>query len=176
MSKSLFQISDDIQALDDLLLELEGEVTDGEIEAVIDAWLAENKQALESKVDAYCWLIREREALANARTQEAQRLSDLAQADTNRVARLRGRLKVFFDLQGITKLETSSHKLTIANNGGGLPLIINPDWLADPASAPEQFHKVKIELDKQAIREAIRNNEPVDGCMVGERGTHLRIK
>lgn len=176
MSKTLFQIGDDIQALDDLLFEMEGEVTDTDIEAVIDHWLQENKDNLNAKIDGYCTLIREREALAKARQEEAQRLSILAQYDTNRATRLRARLKAFFDLQGIAKLETRHHRLTIANNGGTLPLIVNSAWLADPANAPEQFHKVKIEIDKEAIREALRNDEPVEGCAVGERGTHLRIK
>lgn len=174
--KSLFQIGDDIRALDDLLFELEGEVTDTEIEAAIDQWLAENKDNLFAKIDGYCALIGEREALAKARQDEAQRLSDLAQHDTNRVTRLRARLKAFFELHDITKMETHHHKLTIAKNGGTLPLIVNPVWLADPANAPEQFHKVRIDLDKEAIREALRNDEPVEGCAVGERGTHLRIK
>jgi len=49
-------------------------------------------------------------------------------------------------------------------------------WEEMPATAPEAFHRRVIELDKQAIREALEGGEEINGCAIVERGTHLRIR
>lgn len=173
---TLYEIGADIAALNELLFEMDGDVTDADAEAAIDTWLQENDYALETKLDTYCALIHEREAIAEARNQEARRLLALAQIDTNQTTRMRERLKRFFDLYAIGKVETPRFKLTLAKNGGKAPLLIRDEWRRDPASAPEQFHKHSITLDTDAIRTALENQEAVEGCAIGERGTHLRIR
>jgi len=40
MSRTLFEITNDLQALDDLLTEIGGEVTEEDAEAAIDKWLS----------------------------------------------------------------------------------------------------------------------------------------
>lgn len=173
---TLFEIADEIRALHDLLTELGGELPDAEAEAAIDGWLAETDAALEKKVDGYCGLVREFEARSEAREIEAKRLMALAGADGNQAKRLKARLKDFFDASGLKKLETPRFRVSIQANGGVLPLHIPPDWDNDPANAPEAFQCRVIQLDRDAIREAIRNDEEAHGASLGERGTHLRIK
>ena len=173
---TLFEISAEISALHDLLTEVGGELPDEEAEAAIDDWLAETNQALEQKVDAYCGLVREFEARAEAREIEAQRLQSLAGADINQARRLKARLKAFFEFHGIKKLDTPRFRVSVQANGGALPLVIPTDWEADPANAPEAFQRRVIQLDRDAIREAITNGEETYGAQLGERGTHLRIR
>jgi hypothetical protein len=173
---TLFQISEDVAALHDLLTECGGELPDAEAEAAIDQWLTETDQALESKVDSYVWLIREFEGRADVREQAANALMASAGADGDQAKRLRARLKAFLEICGLSKLQTEHFKLSIQANGGILPLIVPREWEIEPAAAPEQFHKVEITLNGTAIREAIRNDEETHGAYLGERGTQLRIR
>jgi len=174
--KSLWEISADMQMLDELLFEIGGELTDEDVERTIDTWLQENADNLAEKLDGYCAIIAEREALADLRVKEGRRLIALANADTHKTGKLRQRLKAFFELHGMEKFETRRHKFTVAKNGGAQPITLNPAWEAEPSAAPEQFHKTKIELDKDAIRAALEAGEVVEDCSLTERGTHLRIK
>src|SRR5262245_39468037 len=173
---TLFQIADEISALHDLLTECGGELPDAEAEAAIDQWLAETNAALEKKVNAVCWLLREFEGRADVLEVEAKRLMASAGADRNQAKRLKARLKAFLEICGLQKLQTEHFKLTIAANGGVLPLIIPSDWDDDPANAPEAFQRRTIVLDRDAIREAIRNDEETHGASLGERANHLRIR
>jgi hypothetical protein len=173
---TLFQIADSIAALHDLLTECGGELPDAEAEAAIDEWLAETNSDLFKKVDGYCGLIREFEARSEAREIEAKRLMALAGADGNQAKRLKDRLKAFFEICGIKKLETPRFRVSIQASGGLVPLFVPPEWEREPASAPEAFHRVKIDLNREAIREAIRNDEETHGAFLGERGTQIRIR
>jgi Gp157 protein len=173
---TIFQIADEISALHDLLSECGGELPDEQAEAAIAEWLAETDVALDRKVDSYCGLIREFEARSEAREIEAKRLMAIAGADGNQAKRLKARLKDFFQVCGLQKLETPRFRVSIQANGGSLPLIVPPAWEADPASAPEAFHKHVIQLDREAIKNAIRNDEETHGAHLAEHGTHLRIR
>jgi hypothetical protein len=173
---TLFQIADEISALHDLLTEAGGELPDEQAEAAIDEWLAETDAAVEKKVNAICWLLREFEGRSDVLEVEAKRMMALAGADGNQAKRLKARLKAFLEMCGLSKLQTEHFKLTIAANGGVLPLIVPAGWESEPASAPEAFHKVEIRLNRDAIREAIRNDEEAYGAFLGERGDHLRIR
>ncbi|MFN7927106.1 MAG: siphovirus Gp157 family protein [Blastocatellia bacterium] len=174
--KTLWEISADMQALDELLFELAGELSNEEIEAAIDAWLQENEQNLAEKLDGYCSVIAEREVLNDLRVREARRLIALANVDSNKTVRMRLRLKAFFESRGIRKYETALHKFSVAANGGAQPITIKPEWEAEPASAPEAYHKKTIELDKDAIRADLLAGQLIEGCALAPRGTHLRIK
>jgi hypothetical protein len=173
---TFFEISEDIRALHDLLVECGGELTDEQSEIAIDEWLAEANATVERKLNGVGWLIREFEAKADAREQAAKALMALAGADGNQAKQIKERAKMFLEMCGLTKVETEHFKFTIAANGGALPLIVPPGWEAEPASAPEAFHKVEIRLNRDAIREAIRNDEETHGAKLGERGTHLRVR
>jgi Gp157 protein len=176
VNQTLFQIGEEIQALHELLVESGGEITDPEAEAAIDNWLTETQLSLERKVDQYIWLIREFEGRADVREQAAKALMASAGADTNHAKRLKARLKAFLEICGLQKLQTKHFKLSIQANGGVLPLLIPSDWDDDPANAPEAFQRRTIVLDRDAIREAIRNNEETFGAELGERGSHLRVR
>lgn len=201
---TLFEIGDEIVALHDLLTECEGELPNAEAEAAIDDWLAETNVAPEIKVDGYGALIREYEARAEAREVEAKRLMALAGADGNNVRRLKDRLKQFFEANGITKLETRRFRFTIAKNGGMTPLVFPQKWEREPASAPERYHLIRIDLNKAMLREdaeatelemaklsdalaaghinpqeyndALHVAEMTNVVRLGERGTHLRLR
>jgi hypothetical protein len=169
---TLYDISDDLLALESILIEAGGDVTDPEADQAVDNWLAELGSARDEKIDAYCSLYREFDLRAKAREEEATRLFNLASADLNAARRLRERLLYFFELHRISKLETERFRLTVAANGGALPLFVD----CEPEALPEDYQRVRIEADKAAIREALESGAPLDFARLGERGRHLRIR
>src|SRR4051812_28573634 len=107
-----------MQRVHNLLEEVEGDVFNPEVAALKDELLTGTDADMARKVDGYCAMIRDREATSRARKEEAQRIDALAKQDAQVVAKLKERLKFFFDDHGITKLETPLAKLSIVNNGG----------------------------------------------------------
>jgi len=173
---TLLGIADDMIALDALLAEMGGDVSYDEIAEYIDKLFAENETAFEQKADGYAALIRETEARAKARGDEADRMNTLARADQSKANFLRGRLKSVLELRGIAKIETDRCKIAIVNNGGKPRLNLPLDLDAIPAEyvttvTPDPVTKV----DGEAIRKAIGEGKTVDGCSIAPRGTRLKI-
>ncbi|HOD84862.1 MAG TPA: siphovirus Gp157 family protein [Phycisphaerae bacterium] len=171
MKRTLLDITEDLQALDDLLTEAAGDITG--VEATVDAWLAELEQDLKGKVDNYAALITAMNARAEVRKAEADRLYHRAKVDAGNAKFLRDRLKAALEMRGITKLETDRYKVGVAKVGGNLPLII-----PDPAVVAHEFIRVKEirEPDKDAIRKALESGQQVTGAELGVRGTCLTIR
>ena len=173
---TLFEISNELAAIEELLTENDGEITSDAAGEALEAWFDELGEARDAKIDDYCRLIATVTARANARTEELTRLGALVDTDENTIKRLKTALHNFMLERGVTKIETPLHKLTIAKNGGKAPLAIPDAWREDPASAPEQYHRAVIHLDTELIRADLAGGEEIPGCAIGERGTHLRIK
>lgn len=168
---TLYEISTQFQQIECELVENEGELS-----PELEKFLTEMVAQREEKLEGYGRYIAEVENRAAARKAEAARLSALAKRDEGITKLLKDRLLKCFQVNDWKKVETPSFSFTLANNGGALPMIVNPEWELDPAKAPEQFHKIAIQIDREAIREALRNDEKVPGCAMAERGQHLRIR
>ena len=122
-----------------------------------------------NKVNNYCKLIANLDAIATLRKAEADRLKALAETDLAKVDFLKNRLKDSLKQNGLTKLKTDSYNLSVCNNSV-LPLVYDVD------NIPSEYQRVKVELDSKRLREALKNGVDVPGCGFGERGDHLRIK
>ena len=171
--RTLWDIDADMAALDDLVEENEGDIT--ACESIVDAWFAENQGNLVAKVDGYAAFIGELNARAEARKEEADRLAHRARIDAALRDYLKGRLKDFFSARGMKKLETKRYKLTVAGNGGKLPLLLNDAAKNEPEKLPEAFRKVSYSPNSEAIRAELEAGKPLEFATLGERGTHLRI-
>lgn len=189
--KTLFEISNDIHALADLLEETGGEVTP-ETEAAIDQWFAEVETDRDAKIDNYCALIKHLEATAKARQEESKRLQSLAKTDENSADRLKRRLHMFFQIHGIPKVETLRFKVRRQANGGKHPVILDEHFQRHPEELPEKYRRVIFEPNLDVIREDLMTlaavsmeEENADAAAdlakdlsfaaLGERGEHLRI-
>jgi hypothetical protein len=168
---TLFEIGEDLNRIAEAICDAEGVVDDGPLEE----WFDEIMTARDEKVDDYCRLIASLEARIAARSAEVKRLQSLIKSDQTTVDRLKDRLKIFVEGQG-GKVETTLHKLTVAKNGGKVPLLIPSEWRDDPSQAPEAYHRRKIELDLDAIRVGLEAGDDIPGCALLERSTSLRIK
>lgn len=153
----------------------EGEpISEAEQARIIEAYVAADEQ-FKTKVDRYCELIEAFGARALYREHQAERYAELARLDQAVSDKLQNRVKAVMQLRGEKLIETDNRKLKIVGNGGKAPLIVPDEWRAQPTSAPEAFHKRKIELDLAAIRAKLEAGEMVEGCRIGERGTRLTI-
>ena len=165
--ESLFKIGEHFYALESLIIEQEGEITDE-----IDQWLDEYQAKEEEKIDAYCYVIQKFDDIA----QEAQRLAERSKTYSKKVSQLKDRLKIYLENRGREKVETPRFTVTICGNGGKLPVKLHED--ITPEDLPDQFTRTFIEPDMQKIREAIQDGDKqaLNIAQILPRGTHLRIK
>lgn len=177
MKKTLFEIQAEVLALEEIILEAGGDITDEETEKIIDAWFAEIKTNRDEKLDNYAALIRMLEVRADVRKSEANRLLALAKPDLNLAKRLKERLTFYFENLTDEKIvNTKRYRFSMVNNGGSLPVHLDEYLTAHPEELPEGYRRVVFEPDLVKIREALERGEELDFARLGERGKSLRIK
>ena len=168
--RSLFNISNDLEKLNELLDQVSD---DAEQQELINQWFAQLETERDSKLDGYAALIAEMLARSEIRKAEAHRMMDLAAADERKAQLLKERLKWFFETHNLKTIETPRYRISIAKNGGKAPLVLKPELLSN--QLPERFQKVSVEPNKTAIRAALEAGENLDFAALGERGSSLRI-
>lgn len=153
MSKTLYEITDDVRALDALLDDLAGDVSDDQVEAAIDAWFKENERNIDQKLDGYGVVIKNREYLAEARKAEAKRLLDLGSTDMNLIKRLKERIRDFLianpDSKKGPKRETERFKFWVQKNGQR-SMYMDPRLTVDDLSS--HYIKTIQVIDQDALR------------------------
>ena len=136
-----------------------------ELEALI-AFESGNRRALESKADAWCWVIDHMRAQADARAAHAQRLKDLATSAQQQADALQERL--IAALQKVapdeTRWELPEHKITSRKTTA-------VDLTAMAWNLPEQFQRVKttVSADKTALAAALKGGAQIEGAVLVER-------
>lgn len=172
--QTLYDISDDLRALLELLDESGGELTP-ETEPVFDQFFAELQSSQGEKLDSYIGVMRQFEMEASAAKAEAEQWAKKAQVKTNAVTRLKDRLKLHLETTGQQKVQTASGRvIAVQANGGGEP--VNVSFVIDMDEVPDQFKKVRVDLDVNAIREFLQGGGNLLFASLGARGTHLRIR
>jgi hypothetical protein len=172
---NIYQLDHDWQQIQDQLEELDGSDLTPELEEQIISLLAKSdtlSNEWQNKLDGYCKLIAMLSYQAETRRSEALRLTKLTRSDDNKVDRLKEIVKDSLLLRGQTKVKTKLFNLSICKNGGKAPLILpdNVDVL------PPEFVQTFREPMKDEIRTALENGDTIEGCYLGEKGDHLRIK
>jgi chromosome segregation ATPase len=136
-----------------------------ELEALI-AFESGNRRALESKADAWCWVIDHMRAQADARAAHAQRLKDLATSAQQQADALQERL--IAALQKVapdeTRWELPEHKITSRRSQA-------VELTAEVMDLPEQFQRVKttVTADKTALAAALKGGAQIEGAALVER-------
>ncbi len=169
MTRTLFDhLSAELLALDTALDDLD----DSSQLETIAAYLETLTTDRDHKLDGYATLISELDARATARMTEAQRLTALARTDENKAQRLKERLKLFFEVHGLERVNTARYRLSIAKNGGKTPIFLS----VEPEQLPPAYQRTRIEADLEAIRTTLGTGEKLVFAQLIERGTSLRIK
>jgi len=136
-----------------------------ELEALIE-FESGNRRALESKADAWCWVIDHMRAQADARAAHAQRLKDLATSAQQQADALQERL--IAALQKVapdeTRWELPEHKITSRRSQA-------VELTAEVMDLPEQFQRVKttVTADKTALAAALKGGAQIEGAALVER-------
>lgn len=170
----LFDIPADLQALGDLLDELGGEVTDVQVNAVIEQWYAECQTNESDKLEAMIGLICTRESQAAVAKAQKEQFAAKQQARENDVKRLKDRLKLYLEVTGRRRIDLPTGRvLAIQANGGKPSLLVDP---VDHREVDPRFLRVTTSIDNESVRQAIEHGDPVPFARLGERGTQLRIK
>lgn len=167
---TLYEISEDLQAIEELLVEQGGDVGTPADEDVVMSWLEDSQGRLDQKLENYGKLIREFEARAKARLEESKRLKARATVDANAAQNLKERLMWFLESRGTKKAETASFKFTVRKNGGRAPLIY------DANDVPPEYMMNFPTPDTAKIRDDLDEGMALDFARFGERGTSLSMR
>lgn len=205
---SLFQIEAEllglIEAREDALERLgiavrtEDFTTREEIEeelVSIDALIKTYLKAEVKKVDGIAYAVKEFEARAAARSQEAERMKQSADRDAETAKRIKAMVLEVMQEFGEKKLPGRLFSISRQGNGGVQALtIVQPDLV------PMSFQRITVEIgadvfrdfsiqfdghyravggvhpDPKDIREALESGEGVMGARLEPRGEHIRIK
>ena len=81
MPQTLLDITEDLRALDALLEEFGGDISEPAAEAAVSQWVAELEANLGRKAEGYAALISELDARVEFRRSEARRLAERAKVD-----------------------------------------------------------------------------------------------
>jgi hypothetical protein len=167
---TLAQIAEDTAALDTLLTELGGDVTD-EQGVIVDQWFAELDKRRAEKVDGYAWRIKALREQADATKRLADELLSKTRSAMSRADWLLARMRHLED-QGETEVRGHIYRFAFQQNGGKAPVVIETD---DPMQFPEDCRVTVVSLNKERIRERLEAGETLP-AMIGERGRSLRIR
>lgn len=135
------------------------------LEALI-AFESGNRRALESKADAWCWVIDHMRAQAEVRAAHAQRLKDLATTAQQQADALQERLiaalqKVAPDA---TSWELPEHKIT-SRRSQAVEVIVDVMMLPTGYTTSQ----TTIRPDKAALKAALKGGAQIEGAALVER-------
>ncbi len=171
--RRLFDIGEDLLAIDGLIDDLDGDISDPAVDAALGMWLNESETEEGVKLDGYAGYIRQLEHEADVAKAEAEEYRRRAQTRENRVAWLKARLIQHLQRTGRTKVATATGRtVAVQSNGGRRPVTFIE--LFDADSIPIEFTKRVV--DDEAIRAALEAGQELNFAHLGERGVHLRIK
>lgn len=168
--QTLYEMSDELLAIDALLLETGGEWNDT-LQARIDAVDLQ----LAEKVDGYASYMRAREAFAKACEAEADVLNNKARIARNTVDRMKARALEVCERLGLAELTGKIWKLCRTVNGGRQSVrLTEPDL----AKLPVQFVVTRPLVDADALRDALERRDPAALAVaeLAPRGSHIRVR
>lgn len=174
---TLFQISDDLRAVIDLVDD------SAELPPIVEQWFAEIGEAESEKLFGYWSVMRQLEMEAATATAEAEQFQAKARARENAVKRMKDRLKLYLELTGRREAVASNgKKFAIQANGGKQAVTqtyaLNPqDMTAEEVGrCPEALLRPRVALDMDELRKGLESGERYDLAKLEPRGTHLRVR
>ena len=126
---------------------------------------------LDDKVGQWARCIKNLEGERDAIKAEGDRLTKRAKSIDNEVTHMKNTLLMYLKAAGVKKAGDNIIKASIVKNGGQAPLEID----LIPVDLPEDFQKITIDADKEAIRAALEGGQQLEWARIGERGEHVKI-
>ena len=176
--RTLFAITADLAALDQLLEERGGDVSDPAVLAAVESWYADLAAEEAAKLDGWCNWVRQLDMEAHAARVESAEYAKRAQAREATLRWAKARMLDHLLATGRTKAVTASGRtVAVQQNGGVLPLecsTFTQDHLANEVDP--RFVLTTLAIDTAAVRAAVDAGEQLPFARYGERGFQLRIR
>jgi hypothetical protein len=176
-TETLYALSDEAAALSRQIDSIAAELFDDDPDVVavaterLEALLAaecDNRAALLTKADAWCWVIENLASRGEARLQQSRRLELLAERDARQAEQMKGSLiaALLRHDPNAVRFDLATHQLSSRRTEA---VELAPD--IDPASLPEQFQRVKTTAtaDKAAIKAYLQSGGVVAGASLVQR-------
>ena len=166
MTTKLWELSDDVQALESAIASIQDneELTDDErevqLEETFNEWL-EAGENFKEKAENVARYIRHQEALAKARKDEAKRIQALAKQAENGAARLRKYLVAQMVRSEVKKIEGVTCKIGLRKKQPAVLLNVPAEEL------PAEYVKVSYKADLTAIKKLLKT-EAVEWASLSE--------
>lgn len=168
MSKTLMELTSDHNALEQLLNDLNGDVSDEQVETTLQCWAEEITRDMAYKVDAYEAKIDFWQKAQELFNERAEKFKNAAKALKNREARLKDRLKTAMIQQ---------NKFELIGNESFYRLTKSPPSMVIETNAniPTKYYteRITLELDKEQLKNDLKNGLKIDGVRL-EYGFTLR--
>ena len=163
-SRSLYEISAELEHLNEVLMASEGELT-----PEVEGQLAIAQTDLQTKGCGYGYVIMANEHTVDAIDAEIKRLSDKKKYLSNATERLKTAVSDAMQRFGFEKIETATIKLSFRKS--------ESVEIVDPALIPEEFLVAKTTYtpDKAAIKSVIKDGGEVYGAVLLQK-KNLQIK
>ena len=163
---TLYEVQNDLMEFQEMCSDPESEMD----EQIMKDTMESLEGAYDFKMECWCKVIKNLEALATAIDNEIKRLQQRLTIVRNNITRMKSFM--IDSLNATGKQEAGGVlKARIVKNGGKLPLIVDEN-----AELPEKYQKVEIKPNNEAIREALDKGEELPFAHFGERGVHINIK
>ncbi len=126
---------------------------------------------LEVKAESYAKVMKNLEADVAGIKSEIDRLSERKKTIENNIKRMKEALQFSMETTGKTKFKTELFSFGIRNNA---PAVVMDEQYIE--NIPREFIRVKEEVDKTAIKEALKAGFELEGIAHLEQSTSLTIK
>ena len=166
MGNSLFDLTEELKHIQSVMMNSEGD----ELPQELIEWLDSTQGGYDKKVEGYCAVIGEMEAIVEARKAEANRIRALADTTQNHIDRMKIALKESLLKLETPKLETTRYKVWVQNAGGKLPIQIEAE------DVPDEWKVIQLVIDKEGIRKELEAGTSLPFAQLLPRGQVLRIK
>lgn len=132
--------------------------------------LAEAKGSLQSKVDNTCRLLANIDKDIEGYRKEEKRLAERRKTAENMQARIREWIRMTMMQMELHTIKTGVFQVSLSR---GAPKVV----ITDANAIPEEFLRIKREVDKKAIMDTFKKNgECVPGTDIAEGEPSLRIR
>jgi hypothetical protein len=161
MSTSLIQIAQDSAALEELLQE-----SGGELSETLETFLAEIETGLTTKADNYYSMMDHLGSTAERYRKRSEAYRAAAKSAENIVERMKDRIHAAMQIMGKTEVEGKTIRFKIQNSPASLKI-------AEGTVLPAEMTIVTVTPDAAKIKAALKSGDTVNGCRL-EQGTHVR--
>lgn len=162
MTATLDTIDQDLVALEAILSEVGGDISEEEAEAAIDAWFAEIGDARDAKLNAYARRIRTLKTHAAAKKEEEARLAAQRKRDESMLAWMKRRALLFVQDHGMPikgketrEIETDLFRFVETTNGGKRSIT----YLVPATELPDEYRTdvitIAVTKGHKAVADAI---------------------